>query len=184
MSQPFLGQIMMFGASFPPSGWMTCSGQQLDIANNGALFQLIGTTYGGDGVKNFNLPDLRGRVPVHMGQGSGLSDYQIGQNGGTEVVTLTTQQIPQHNHPVASVTGQAGNATAPSNARVLADEGSTASGGNAFTYTPFNAGSPNQVQLPAATIGTSGGNQPHNNIQPILAILYCIAAVGASPKKG
>ena len=99
-SAPFIGEIRMFGGSFAPLGWTMCNGQTLSIAQNDALFTLIGTTYGGDGITTFNLPDLRSRVPIHQGQALGLSPYVIGQVGGTESVTLTTAQMPQHNHAV------------------------------------------------------------------------------------
>src|SRR4029077_14583343 len=104
MSQPYVGQILMFGGNFAPAGWMTCSGQLLPISENETLFNLIGTTYGGDGQETFALPNLCGRVPIHMGTGGGLSTYQIGEAAGTESVTLTTQQIPQHNHMVTTNT--------------------------------------------------------------------------------
>src|SRR3954454_15017263 len=97
MGQPYVGEIRMFGGNFAPNGWMFCNGQPLPISENDVLFQLIGTTYGGDGQETFNLPDLRARVPMHMGTGGG-STYQIGETGGVESVTLTTQQIPLHNH--------------------------------------------------------------------------------------
>src|SRR5215213_7415071 len=98
MSNPYIGEIRMFGGNFPPSGWAFCDGQLLPISENDALFNLIGTTYGGDGESTFALPDLRGRTPVHTGTGPGLSPYTMGEGGGVESVTLTTQQIPTHNH--------------------------------------------------------------------------------------
>jgi microcystin-dependent protein len=101
MSQPFLGEIRMFGFNFPPRGWALCNGQILSIAQNTALFALLGTMYGGNGQTTFALPDLRSRVPLHMGQGPGLSSYTLGQAAGSESVTLTTPQLPSHNHPVA-----------------------------------------------------------------------------------
>src|ERR1700722_5900322 len=98
MAQPYLGEIRMFGGSYAPFGWAFCGGQTMSISQNSALYNLIGTTYGGDGVNTFNLPNLLCRVPVHQGQGSGLSNYALGQQGGTETVTLTTSQLPQHTH--------------------------------------------------------------------------------------
>src|ERR1700756_1809447 len=98
MSSPYVGEIRMFGGNFAPAGWAFCNGQLMPISENETLFQLIGTTYGGDGQSTFGLPNLQSRVPIHMGQGSGLSSYNIGQSGGVETVTLTTQQIPTHNH--------------------------------------------------------------------------------------
>ena len=108
MSQPYVGQIMIFGGNFAPAGWMLCAGQLLPISEFDTLFNLIGTTYGGDGEQTFGLPNLQGRVPVHMGQGAGLSSYIIGEAAGTESVTLTTQQIPVHNH-LAVAANAAGN---------------------------------------------------------------------------
>jgi microcystin-dependent protein len=180
MAQPFVGSVMMFAGSFAPAGWATCSGQLLPIDQYETLFNLIGTTYGGDGQTNFALPDLQGRVPIHQGQGSGLSNYVIGQMAGTESVTLTTQQIPLHNHVVATLSA-AGNSNVPAGNAVLADEASNASGGNAFVYSPFNAGSPNQVQMANTVIAGSGGSQPHENRQPVLTIQYCISLFGIYP---
>ena len=108
MSSPYIGQIMIFAGNFAPAGWALCHGQLMPISENDALFNLIGTTYGGDGQSTFGLPDLQGRAPLHMGQGSGLSSYVIGQNGGVESVTLTTQQIPSHNH-TAQISTNPGN---------------------------------------------------------------------------
>src|SRR2546422_4925323 len=105
MAQPYVGEIRMFAGNFAPAGWMFCEGQLLPISENETLFQLIGTTYGGDGQSTFALPDLRGRVPLHMGQGSGLSNRQLAENGGTESVTLTTQQLAGHTHPALCSAG-------------------------------------------------------------------------------
>src|SRR3954469_16308070 len=99
MAQPYVGEIRMFAGSFAPAGWMFCDGQLIPISENDTLFVVIGTTYGGDGQETFALPNLQGRVPLHQGAGSGLSNYQLGEAGGVEAVTLTTQQIPSHTHP-------------------------------------------------------------------------------------
>src|SRR5215471_18552396 len=120
-SAPFIGEIRMFGGSFAPLGWTMCNGQTLSIAQNDALFTLIGTTYGGDGITTFNLPDLRSRVPIHQGQALGLSPYVIGQVGGTESVTLTTAQMPQHNHAVMAAA--IGNTDNPVNGFPASDPG-------------------------------------------------------------
>jgi microcystin-dependent protein len=182
MAQPFVGQIIMFGGNFAPSGWMTCSGQTLPIDQYETLFALIGTTYGGDGQQTFQLPDLQGRVPIHQGQGAGLSNYVIGQKAGGENVTLTTQQIPVHNHMVATVSGTPGNQNTPGSSVVLADEQSgIGNPNNPFAYAPFNSGSPAQVQLPNSAVGQSGGSQPHENRQPVLTIFFCIALFGVFP---
>src|SRR5262249_40280601 len=170
MGSPYVGEIRMFAGNFAPAGWAFCDGQLLPISENDTLFNLIGTTYGGDGQETFALPDLRGRVPIHQGTGPGLSTMTIGEQFGVETVTLTTNQIPQHNHNIAT-TAAAATTNAPSASVILADEASTASGGgNAFTYAPFNAAT--QVVLPAQTIGSGGGSQPHENVQPILVIRF------------
>lgn len=179
MSQPYIGQIIMFGGNFAISGWAFCQGQLLPISENDTLFNLIGTTYGGDGQSTFQLPNLASRVPIHMGQGSGLSNYVIGQAAGTETVTLNTNQIPQHNHTVPIVTGNAGNSQAsPGNTVVLAD--AQVGGGNIPNpWAPYDSGNP--TALKAGTLAISGGNQPHTNIQPYLTINYIISLFGVYP---
>jgi microcystin-dependent protein len=178
MSSPYVGQILMFGGNFPPSGWMFCNGQLLPISENDVLFQLIGTTYGGDGQETFGLPNMQSRVPIHQGQGAGLSSYVIGQAGGTESVTLTTNQIPVHSHvPVASA--NPGTSSVAANNTILSTENSTAQGGgNAFTYLPPGGA---QAQMANSSIGLTGSSQPHQNIQPVLAISYCISLFGVFP---
>jgi microcystin-dependent protein len=175
MAQPYVGEIRMFAGNFAPAGWMLCQGQVLPISENEVLFNLIGTTYGGDGQSTFALPDLQSRVPIHMGTGGG-GTYNIGENGGVESVTLTTQQIPSHNHLVTT-TAQAGTSNTP-NANNIANEG-PAGISNVFSYLPFSGLT--QVQLNPNTIGTAGGSQPHDNIQPILAINYIISLFGIYP---
>ncbi len=158
----------MFGGNFAPAGWALCEGQLLPIAGNDALFNLIGTTYGGDGQQTFALPDLRGRVPVHMGQGAGLSNYVIGQSGGTETVTLTTNQIPAHNHTPQADSGT-GSQTSPS--------------GNVWANTtnlPYSIRSPTTAMSPHA-IQNDGGNQPHDNMIPYLVINFIISLFGVYP---
>lgn len=179
MGQPFIGQIIMFGGTFAPNGWMTCSGQLLPISQYDTLFNLIGTTYGGDGQSTFGLPDLQGRVPVHQGQGNGLSSYIMGQMSGVESVTLTTQQIATHNHN-ALTTAQPGTTNVPGTTTLLADEGP--SGITAvLTYAKFDAA--NQTTLLPATVGPTGGSQPHENRQPVLAVTFCISLFGIYPSQ-
>lgn len=180
MSQPYVGQILMFAGSFAPAGWMTCQGQSVPISEYDTLFNLIGTTYGGDGQEAFNLPDLQGRVPIHMGQGGGLSNYVIGQKSGTETVTLTSQQIPSHNHLVVAASSP-GSQNTPSGSVILADEQVGLGTASPFVYTPFNSGAPNPVTMAASTISTTGGNQPHENIQPVITVTYIIAMFGVFP---
>lgn len=180
MAQPFIGQVIMFGGNFAPRGWAFCNGQPLPISQYDALFNLIGTTYGGDGQQTFNLPDLRGRLPFNQGTGAGLSPYVIGQTGGTESVTVTTQQLTAHNHPAMAKTGTPGGANIPSASVVLSDELQTAATAS-YTYTAF--GSPTQSALGPLTIGLSGGSQPHENRQPVLALNYVISLFGIYPSQ-
>jgi microcystin-dependent protein len=173
MSQPYVGEIRMFGGNFAPQGWAFCSGQLMAISENETLFQLIGTTYGGDGQTTFGLPDLRSRVPLHMGTFQG-TPFQIGQNGGQETVTLTTQQMATHNHQLnATSTGQT---NAPANA--IPAVATSVQAGQMQTY-GIPASSP--TTLVAATLGNAGGNQPHENLQPYLTVTFIISLFGIFP---
>src|SRR5882757_2095560 len=169
MAQPYVGEIRMFAGNFAPAGWMFCQGQLVPISEQETLFNLIGTTYGGDGQSTFALPDLRGRVPIHMGQGAGLpSNYQLAENGGVESVTLNTQQIPGHNHtPFAS---NAGGSETPTNNFWA----------NSTLGKPYGA-APTTVVMNAVTIASAGGNQPHDNMIPFLGINYIISLFGIFP---
>src|SRR5436189_1698040 len=149
MGQPYVGEIRLFAGNFAPAGWMFCEGQLLPISENETLFQLIGTTYGGDGQSTFALPDLRGRVPIHFGNG-----FVLAETGGVETVTLTVSQIPAHSHPFLGSSAP-GTSSAPQN-NVLAK---TTTG---FLYIDE---SPNK-QMAATSTGTTGSSQPHNNFQP------------------
>jgi microcystin-dependent protein len=182
MSEPYVGQILTFGGNFAPVNYMTCSGQSLYISQYATLFNLIGTTYGGNGTTTFNLPDLRGRVPIHQGTGLGLSTYVIGQTGGVESVTLAVNQMPTHNHGVNAVTGQAGAgaSAAPTSAAYLADEYQNPAT-NAFGY--VSPGSGNQVNMAGVSVTQAGGGIAHENRQPFMAILYCIAVFGVYPSQ-
>jgi microcystin-dependent protein len=168
MAQPYVGEIRMFAGNFNPAGWAFCNGALLPISENETLFQLIGTTYGGDGESTFALPDLQSRVPIHMGTGGG-SSFIIGEMGGVESVTLTTQQIPVHNHAFVASKDQAGLTTPPNN--ILGQ----IPGGN--VYIAENADTP----LNAGSIGPAGGNQPHDNMQPFLCISFIISLFGLFP---
>jgi len=172
MSNPFIGEIRMFGGSFAPAGWAFCDGSLLPISENDALFTLIGTTYGGDGQQTFGLPDLRGRIPIHAGQGSGLSNRVLAESGGSEAVTLTVNQIPGHTHPVvgASVNGPEAN---PGN-NFLA--GSTA-------IQPYAALPPTANMAANSIPGAVGGSQPHTNVQPFLCISFIISLFGVFPSQ-
>ena len=178
MSSPYVGQILIFAGNFAPAGWMTCQGQLLPISEYETLFNLIGTTYGGDGQSTFALPDLQGRAPVHMGQGGGLSNYLIGQNGGVESVTLTTQQIPSHNH-LAQVSTSPGNSASPSNT-ILANEAIGLAAANAFSYNAFGG---TQSTLAPVTLSNTGGQQAHENRLPLLVLNYIISLFGVYPSQ-
>lgn len=170
MAQPFVGEIRMFAGNFAPAGWAFCNGQQVPISENEALFQLIGTTYGGDGEENFNLPNLQSRIPIHQGQGNGLTNRTLGEMLGVEQVTLTTQQIPVHSHPMLTSTNPGG-AINPEN-QVLA-------AGTNVQF--FRAIAPN-VPMAANIIGPVGGSQPHENLMPYLAINYILSLYGIFPQ--
>ncbi len=168
MSEPYVGEIRMFGGNFPPVGWAFCDGQSLPISENEVLFQLIGTTYGGDGQETFNVPDLRGRVPIHMGTGAGLSTYQIGEAAGVEAVTLTTNQVPSHAHAWVASDGAATSGSPAGN--VLAE-------GQARTFAAYST----PATLHANTVAPAGGSQPHDNLQPYLCISFIISLFGIFP---
>jgi microcystin-dependent protein len=175
MSEPFIGEIRMVGFNYAPRGWALCNGQMLSIAQNTALFSLLGTTFGGDGISTFGLPDLRGRVPVHQGDGPATSPYVMGQVGGTETVTLLTSQIPAHTHGLAGFNG-APTTNNPSGAFIATAQTADGDGVNSFAPSTNAALSP-------ASIGISGGSQPHNNLQPYLCVNFIIALEGIYPSR-
>jgi microcystin-dependent protein len=169
MSQPYVGEIRMFGGNFPPAGWAFCNGQLIPISENDTLFNLIGTTYGGDGQETFGLPNLQSRVPIHMGQGPGISQsYQLGESGGTESVTLTSQSTPIHSHP-ALCNSAAGN---------VDPNGSVWAASDANQYS-VNTGPDTTMANMQTTI--TGGSQPHSNMIPYLVISYIISLFGIYP---
>jgi microcystin-dependent protein len=171
MSEPFVGEIRMFGFGFAPQGWALCNGQLLPIDQNQALFSLLGTTYGGDGRTTFALPDLQSRVPVGQGQSPGLSSYAEGQAGGAETVTLAATQLPGHTHPV-----KASSSTADSDQ----PEGRTLARSASHSYTAKPDAS---TVMNVDMLGDAGGSQPHDNIQPYLAVNFCIALIGIFPSR-
>jgi microcystin-dependent protein len=174
MSQPYVGEIKLFAGSFAPAGWAICNGALQPISENETLFQLIGTTYGGDGQETFALPDLQGRVPVHAGQGPGISqNYQQGEEGGVESVTLTAQQIPVHNHAVLIT--QTNQQVGPQDA-YFATATSLQAGVNTY-----NNALPADQPLVPTSLQPAGGSQPHDNFQPTLAINYIISLFGIFP---
>jgi len=154
----------MFGGNFAPAGWMFCEGQLLPISENETLFNLIGTTYGGDGQSTFALPDLRGRVPIHMGNG-----FILAETGGVETVTLTVQQIPVHTHSELATTGAGANSD-PTNGVLSKPTGNI-----------YNTVATNQVNMGAQAIGPVGGSQPHSNFQPYLCVDFIISLFGIFP---
>ena len=178
MSEPFLGEIRMFCGNFSPRGWALCDGQLLPIAQNSALFSLLGTTYGGNGQTTFALPDLRGRAPIHAGQGPGLSPYNLGQNGGAENVTISASQMPPHQH---AVTPNCGNSVPqsplndPTNSFPTGTDPGTQGLG---IYTS----SANAVMGSTPT-SIAGGGQPVANIQPYLCVNFIIATEGIYPSR-
>jgi microcystin-dependent protein len=167
MSEPFIGEIRIFSFDFAPRNWATCAGQILPIAQNQALFSILGTTYGGNGQTTFALPDLRGRTPIHWGQGPGLSNYSLGQSSGEEAHTLTTNEIPGHTHTVTASSNTA-DVTSPANA-YWADGGVTA-----YSATPSTTLQP---------LSTAGQSAPHENRSPYLALNICIALAGIFPSR-
>ncbi len=173
MYEPFIGAICMFGFNFAPKGWATCDGQLLQISQNTALFSLLGTTFGGNGMQTFGLPDLRGRVPIHQGQGPGLSSYSMGEAAGTETVTLTVNQMPMHNHLVNANSAN-GDTGAPAGA-IFANSGAT-------DREYLASGLPNEL-MSQNIVAQNGGSQSHNNMQPFLTVNFCIALVGIFPSR-
>jgi microcystin-dependent protein len=176
MSNPYVGQLTMFGGNFAINGWALCNGQTMAIAQNTALFSLIGTTYGGDGVTTYNLPDMQGRLPVHNGTGTGLSTYVIGQKAGTETVALNTSTMAQHQHNLVASQNTA-NSNLPAGGLLAASP--LPSPGATSLYT---AGSPSFGTL-VQTTGPSGGNVAHDNIMPYGVITFLIALFGVFPSR-
>ena len=171
MSDPYVGEIRMFAGNFAPLGWAFCDGQLLAVAQHDALFSLFGTTYGGDGRTTFGLPDMRGRLPIHQGDGPGLTDRPLGQKGGSEKVTLITSQLPTHNHDLVANT-QPATSTAPAN--LMPAQGV----GVAF----YAEQAPNEMMAPTMLHNT-GGNQSHNNLMPSLCVNFIVALVGIYPSR-
>ena len=164
MAQPYVGEIRIFAGNFAPAGWMFCEGQLLPISENETLFQLIGTTYGGDGESTFALPDLRGRIPLHQGSGRTLAE-----TGGAEEVTLTVNQLPAHSHALTAV-GVKGNQISPAGALPA----------QSFNVTPYINDAPTG-NFNANAVAPVGGSQPHTNFQPYLCVNFIISLFGIFP---
>ena len=176
MSDQFVAEIRIFPFNFAPKGWALCNGQILPISQNTALFSLLGTTYGGDGKSNFALPNMQGNAPMHPGQGPGLSLHDLGESGGSQTVTLQTTEMSAHAHSLMAVNGPPpANAGAPAATASLA----RSSGGTAYKQSPFGGMGP----MSASAIGSTGGSQPHNNMQPYLTLNFCIALQGIFPSR-
>ena len=181
MSSFYLGQITMFGFQFAPRGWALCNGQTLSIQQNAALFALLGTSYGGNGVTNFMLPNLQAAVPLCEGQGQGLSSYVLGQVGGNAGVTLLQNQLPSHNHTFNATKSNATAATVPGN---LVAKPTVSSPNPAYFYANQGTSPPlTFVPLGAGACATAGQNQPHSNLMPSLTISFCIALTGIFPSR-
>ena len=178
--EPFLGQIMMVGFNFAPRGWALCEGQLLSISQNQALFSLLGTIYGGDGRTTFALPDLRGRMALHPGQGPGLPPYTLGEKSGSPTNTLLVSNLPPHNHPIqassANGTQSDPSGAFPANANVVTERGADPIGVKAYATSSNGAMAPGMV-------GSSGGGQPFNNMPPYLAVYHVIALQGIFPSR-
>lgn len=172
MADPFLAEIRIFPFNFAPRGWAWCDGQLIPISQNTALFSLLGTTYGGDGKTNFALPNLRGRAPMHPGQGPGLSRHDLGETAGTETVTLVESEIPAHNHALVA-------SSDPADVQSPAADRCLARSNPGFAYA---AGSPNTPMAPQA-LAPAGGDQPHNNLSPYLTLYFNIALQGVFPPR-
>jgi|SRR5437764_6215370 len=170
MGQPYVGEIRMFGGNFAPAGWAFCNGQLLPISENDVLFNLIGTTYGGDGQSTFGVPDLQGRIPLHMGTLAG-TNYTIGQNGGTESVTLVVGQIPQHTHTFSASKDNALQPNPANNAL-----------GALASFQLYTAAAPASNLAPAA-LAPQGGGQPHDNLMPTLCVSFIISLFGVFPSQ-
>lgn len=177
MADPFVAEIRVFPFDFAPRGWAWCDGQILPISQNTALFSLLGTTYGGDGKSTFALPDLQGRAPMHPDQGPGLSPRELGESGGSESVSLLTTEMPVHTHTLLA-------SNVPGDLRAPVSTAGTpralAAPGNGLLYAPATG---TRVAMHPSELGTTGGGQPHNNMQPYLTLTFCIALQGVFPPR-
>ncbi|WP_248928194.1 phage tail protein [Paenibacillus hamazuiensis] len=177
MSDPFVGEIRMFAGTYAPRGWAFCNGQLLPISQNTALFSLLGTNYGGNGTTTFALPDLQGRVPIHAGQGSGpgLTPRTVGEKGGAAAVTLMTSQLPAHSHAM-NCSSETGASSGPGEGIWAVPQGRRAPAA-------YTSDTSSLKSMGAQALSTAGGNQPHNNMQPYLAVNFIIALEGIFPQR-
>ncbi len=178
--EPLLGEIRMFAGNFPPKGWAFCDGRIIPISQNTALFALLGTYYGGNGTSTFALPNLQGRTPLHQGQGPGLTDRTLGEDGGTETVALTTSAMPAHNHavqfPAQTDFSKTTQSTPVNGAFSAADPNSSSS-------VPLYASASNATVMGTSPSGATGNGVPHENMQPFLAVSFIIATTGIFPAR-
>jgi microcystin-dependent protein len=178
MSDAYIAEIRIFGFNFAPKSWATCGGQTLSIAQNTALFSLLGTTFGGNGQTTFALPDLRSRAPIHWGTGSGLPSVALGQNGGEENHLLISQEMPSHNHTFGATTAAATKRAVSGD--VFADD---VDAQQVDYFAAFNAPNSSYVNLNPLSMPPAGGSQPHNNMQPYLVLNICICLNGIFPSR-
>lgn len=180
MSNPYLSEIKIMAFNFPPKGWAFCNGQTLPINQNQALFSLLGTNYGGNGQTTFNLPNLRGRVPIHQGNG-----HTLAEAAGSTSVTITQQTMAQHIHVMQASGGPADSAAAatPPNNNYFTQGEATQQGGTKVAVNRFANPPGSLVSMNAATVGNVGGSQPHNNMMPYLVLNFCIALIGIFPSQ-
>ena len=171
MADGFIGEIRLFAGNFAPQGWALCEGQLLAISQHTALFSILGTAYGGDGKSSFALPDLRGRVPLHPGQGAGLTARQLAEKGGAEAVTLTSAQMPSHTHAVAASSGTGTSASPASNVWAASSKQDQQYAGTANTT------------MQQGALASAGGGQAHNNMPPYLGLNYIICLIGTFPTR-
>lgn len=176
MADNFLGEIRIFPFNFAPSGWAMCNGQLLPISQNTALFSLLGTFYGGDGMSNFGLPNLQGRVPVNNGQGAGLSPYSLGQAGGETAVTLLQSEIPSHNHTISANNGNGDMENPQNTIWAKSHLGKT-------QINIYNNSAGNGLNMNSVAFALAGGSLPHNNMSPYLTLNFCIAMTGIFPSR-
>ncbi len=173
MADPFVAEIRIFPFNFAPNGWAFCNGQLLPLSQNTALFSLLGTIYGGNGQSNFALPNMQGNAPMHPGQGPGLSLHDLGEEGGSQTVTLLASEIPLHTHGLRAVPD-------PGDTNLPTGNALARSSGSAI----YNVATSPLVAMNPGTLGITGGGQPHNNMQPYLTLNFCIALQGVYPPRG
>ena len=178
MADPFIGEIRAVAFNYAPEGWALCNGQLLSISQNTALFSLLGTTYGGNGVSTFALPNLQGRVPIHQGQSPGTSTYVMGQVAGSENTTLLVGNLPAHNHPANA------NSAAGPNPSPIGNFWAEANGGGKSPVVTPSYAATSTGQMASTAIGMTGSNQPFSVVQPYLCVNFIIALVGIFPSRG